>query len=78
MIKFLIIIGFIVLVILLFLRIIRKKLEKIIQQFVPKQPSSSEDTAVNEVLYEKGDVVVLKGEGKREKGEGKRDRDEWQ
>jgi len=62
MVKFLIILGIIALVILLILRAIRKKLEKIIQQFVPKQPPSSDDTAVNEVLYEKGDVVVLKGE----------------
>ncbi|ROL61918.1 hypothetical protein D9V86_03320 [Bacteroidetes/Chlorobi group bacterium ChocPot_Mid] len=65
MIKFLIIIGIIFLVILLIIKIVRKKIENIIQQFVPKQQSQSKDTIANEVLYEKDDVVVLKGEADR-------------
>ena len=72
MVKFLIIISIIFLVILLIVKAIRKKLEHIFQQFVPKQgQSATKDTSVNEVLYEKDDVVVLRGERKKEKGEGR-------
>jgi|GEM_PF-2573294 len=71
MVKFLIIIGVIFLIILLVMKIIRKKFENFIQQFAPKQPGSSKDTPTNEVIYNKDDVVVLRGEGKREKGEGR-------
>lgn len=74
MIRILIIIGIIFLVILLIITAIRKKLEKIFSQFIPKQQTSQkEDSHVDEVLYEKGEVVVLRGEGKREKGEGKKE-----
>lgn len=65
MIKFLIIIGTIFLVILLAIKIIRKKIENIIQQIIPKQQSHHKDASANEVLYEKDDIVVLKGEAER-------------
>ncbi|MFH1050637.1 MAG: hypothetical protein V1779_06855 [bacterium] len=65
MVKLLIILGIIFLVILLAVSAVRKKLEKIFQQFVPNQgESSTNDASVEEVLYEKDDVVVLRGEGK--------------
>jgi len=72
MVKLLIILGIIFVVILLIVSAIRKKLENIFQQFVPKQPGSTKGSSVDEVLYEKDDVVVLRGEGNREKGEGRK------
>ncbi len=73
MVKLLIILGIIFVVILLVVSAIRKKLEKIFQQFVPNQGQpSKKDASVDEVLYEKDDVVVLRGEGKKEKGEGRK------
>lgn len=69
MIRFLIIIGVIFLIILLVMRIIRKKFENFVNQFVPKQQNPSNNSTANQVLYDKDDVVVLKGEADDKKQE---------
>ncbi len=64
MVKFLIFLGVLFIIFLTVIIRIKKKINKFFQNFAPKQESSK---PIEEILYNKDDIVVLKGDAQTKK-----------
>lgn len=66
MVKFLIVIGILFIILLTIVIRIKKKLNAFLQNFVPtKNQQQDKEYSNEEVLYQKDEIVVLKGEAKK-------------
>jgi hypothetical protein len=67
MIKFLIVLGIFIIILLTVVIRIKKKLNSFLQNFIPRQETHTPKKSDDEVVYNRDDVVVLKGDAGKKK-----------